>query len=122
MHYLAICRHTPHHAPTLNPEDWLEFMQDEADFVQENLANGRRKYGFWAVGGDWKITFALIDCKDHNEAWEYCRNFPGTKRGCGNHWELVPLVENDWYFEKVIEEAVHDRETGMDKKKMSPLG
>ena len=56
MHYLAICRHTPHHSPTLNPEDWLEFMQDESDFVQENLANGRRKYGFWAVGGDWKIT------------------------------------------------------------------
>jgi len=43
-------------------------------------------------------------------------------KGCGNHWKLVPLVENDWYFEKVIEEAIRDKETGIDKKKMSQLG
>jgi len=34
----------------------------------------------------------------------------------------VSLVENDWYFEKVIEEVIRDKETGMDKKKMSQLG
>ena len=101
MKYLAIDRHTFHKAPLA--EDRYAALQ--ACEAYGEIIHPYSERGGWVMTTDHVNGYSVYNVDTPEQLWDLSRKYPGTTIEWGNEFELFPLIDNDFYWEHLINAA-----------------
>ena len=115
--FMLYCSHTYHTAPETTDEEFEAFMDYDRVWLAERSrsAHYKRICGGWVGGSDRRNGYSVSAYDSAFRAWQMAWEYPGTYWGCGNHYEIYPLFDNDSCFRRAIEQAEKDRQKGIDR-------
>lgn len=101
--FLAMGKRTLYQAPPV--ADKIAFEQSCRAYLRERVDAGQIECLAWALGPNQVCAYVFLNVDTHEELYAVLRDYPGTTQEQGYQWEIHTLLDSDYCFNSMMDEA-----------------